>query len=320
MSEQNFQPTGMHHVSALSAHIQRSHDFYTQVLGMRPLLKTVNQDDPRMYHLFYGDGAASVGSDLTFFDLPKAARERHGNNSIIRSGLRIASDNSFDYWQDRLDSFGVQRTIVHERNGHRVIDFEDREGTQLSLIDDGGQEAAFPWDASPVPVEHQIRGLAYVNIMVPILAPTDRFLREVLGLERRDSYPAQGAPKFQTYVYTMGEGKLQQQLHVTVRDDLPAAKYGAGGVHHLALRVQANQSIQAWAERISQFGYRHSGVIDRHYFRSIYVREPNGVLIELATDEPGFFVDGPVDANRLTLPPALEDRRSEIEANLQPLI
>lgn len=319
MSEQNFQLTGMHHVSALSAHIQRSHDFYTQILGMRPILKTVNQDNPRMYHLFYGDGAASTGSDLTIFDLPKAARERHGNNSIIRTVLRIASDNSLDYWQDRLDSFGVQRTIVHERDGRRVIDFEDQEGAQLSLVDDGGKDEAFPWESSPVPADYQIRGLGYVSMMIPMLAPTDRFLREVLGLERRRSYPAPGAPRFQTYVYTMGEGKLQQQLHVTVRDDLPAAKYGAGGVHHLALRIPPSQSVQAWADRITKFGYRHSGVIDRHYFASLYVREPNGVMIELATDEPGFFVDGPLDSNRLSLPPALEGRRSEIEANLQPL-
>jgi glyoxalase family protein len=314
-----FQLTGVHHVSALSAHINQTHDFYTRVLGMRPVITTVNQDDPSMYHLFYGDALGSPGSDMTVFGLPHATRERRGNNSISRTTFRVDGERALAYWAARLAEHGVAHQGIVTRDGRRVLDFDDAVGTQLSLIDDGGAGEAFPWDASPVPAAYQIRGLGYTVVTVPAFEPTDRFLREALGLRHDHSYTPADAPQAQAHVYTIGDGGAHAEVHMIVRDDLPRANYGSGGVHHVALRVPAEQQIGDWAERLDALGYRNSGIVDRHYFQSVYVREPNHVLFELATDGPGFDVDGPIDGEQLVLPPFLEPRRAEIAARLKPL-
>ena len=313
------QLAGIHHVSAVSAHIGSSHDFYTGVLGLRPVIKTVNQDSPTMYHLFFGDGAGSPGSDMTIFDIPLAARERRGNNSITRTTFRISGAGTFEYWVARLTKLGIAHSGTIVRDGRRVIDFDDVEGTPLSLVDDGGAGDAYPWDRSPVPAAHQLRGLGYTTITVPELAPTETFLTEGLGLRRDRTYPVADAPRFIVHVYTIGDGGAHAEVHVVVRDDLPRARYGAGGVHHVALRVPEGQQLGDWVERLDAHEYGNSGIVNRHYFRSVYVREPNHVLFELATDGPGFWVDGPLDAERLSLPPYLEPRRAEIEAALKPL-
>jgi glyoxalase family protein len=200
-----------------------------------------------------------------------------------------------------------------------VLDLDDVEGTPLSLVDDGGAGTSAPWDESPVSAAHQIRGLGYTTITVPELEPTDRFLRTALGLTKSRRYAASGTSAQEVQVYDIGQGGAHAEVHVVVRPDLPRARYGAGGVHHVALRVPNDSAIGAWAERLASLGYRNSGVVDRHYFASVYVREPNHVLFELATDGPGFAVDGPLDGDRLSLPPFLEPRRAEIEARLAPL-
>ena len=313
------QLAGIHHVSAVSANIGRSHDFYTRVLGLRPVIKTVNQDSPTMYHLFFGDGAGSPGSDMTIFDIPRAAKERRGKNSITRTAFRISGDATFEYWVARLDELGIAHGGIVTRDGRRVIDFDDSEGTPLALIDDGGAGEAFPWDRSTVPAEHQLRGLGYTTITVPELQPTHEFLAEALGLRHDHTYPVADAPQFQVHVYRIGEGGAHAEVHVIVRDDLPRVRPGAGGVHHVALRVPEGQQLSDWADRLDSYEYGNSGIVNRHYFRSVYVREPNHVLFELATDGPGFWVDGPLDADRLSLPPFLEPRRTEIESALKPL-
>lgn len=310
---------GMHHVSALSARIGRSHDFYTRVLGMRPVVRTVNQDAPSMYHLFFGDGAGSPGSEMTVFDLPRAAPERPGNNAVSLTTFRVAGDETLAWWAARFDRLGVARGEPALRDGRRVLDFADSEGTQLALVDDGGAGASVPWEDSSVPSEHQLRGLGYAVITVPGLEGTDEFLTAGLGLRRARAYPLAEEPEHEVHVYEAGSGGPHAEVHVAVRGDLPRARYGAGGVHHLALRVPPGQPIEAWAGRLDALGYGNSGVVDRHYFASVYAREPNGVLFELATDGPGFAVDGPLDGERLSLPPFLEPRRAEIEANLRPL-
>lgn len=314
--------TGVHHVSAVSANIERTHDFYTRVLGMRPVIRTVNQDAPTMYHLFFGDGAGSPGSDMTVFDIPNAAPERRGNNSVTRTTFRVHGDSTFAYWAARFDEHGVARGAIATRDGRRVLDFDDSEGTPLALVDDGGAGGAFPWDRSPVAAAHQIRGLGYVEITVPALAPTNRFLTEALGLRLDHAYsspdPEVDRP-YETHVYVIGDGGAHAEVHVSVRDDLARARPGAGGVHHVALRVPAEEAMPAWVDRLDTAGFHNSGIVDRHYFTSAYVREPNHVLFELATDAPGFEVDGPLDGERLSLPPFLEPRRAGIEAALKPL-
>jgi glyoxalase family protein len=310
--------TGVHHVSSLSANIGRSHDFYTRVLGLRPLIRTVNQDQPTMYHLFFGDGAGTPGSDMTVFDIPHAAAERPGNNSITLTTFRIHGTAAFDYWLARFGELGVPHREPAERDGRQVLDFADFEGTQLSLVEDGGAAAGTPWEASPVPVAQQIRGLGYVVVTVPELAPTDAFLTQALALRHDHAYPVADAPEFQTHVYTIGASGAHAEVHVVARDDLPRARYGSGGVHHLP-RWAPDQPLMRWVSRLDELGHRNSGVVDRHYFTAVYVREPNHVLFELATEGPGFEVDGPIDAERLSLPPFLEPRRAEIEGKLRPI-
>ncbi len=312
--------SGIHHVSAISAHIGRSHHFYTRVLGLRPVIRTVNQDDPSMYHLFFGDGAGTPGSDMTVFDIRGAAREHRGNNSITRTNFRVAGEDTLGWWSNRLDELQVVHAPVVERGGRLVLDFDDAEGTPLALVDDGGAGAAHPWDDSPVPSERQIRGLGYIELTVPVLAPTDRFLVNALGLGHDRTYAVSDSPRHEVHVYRIGEGGAHAEVHVLVRDDIPKARHGAGGVHHVALRVPSAQDMDAWVARLDAAGYGNSGIVDRHYFTSAYVREPNHVLFELATDGPGFDVDGPIDGDRLSLPPFLEPRRAEIEAGLRPLV
>jgi glyoxalase family protein len=283
------------------------------------VITTVNQDEPTMYHLFFTDGMGSPGSDMTVFDMRFAAPEYRGNNSISRTSFRVHGNDTLGYWSRRLADLGVEHGDVAERDARAVLDFDDPVGTQLSLVEDDGAGTAFPWNRSTVPAEHQIRGLGHITITVPALEATDRFLVQALGLRPVRTYSAADAARFTVHVYAMGPGGPHAEVHVVVRDDLPRARYGSGGVHHVALRATDDQPMDEWVARLNSLGHRNSGIVDRHYFKSIYVREPNHVLFELATEGPGFDVDGPVDESRLSLPPFLEPRRAEIESNLAPL-
>ena len=314
-------PHGMHHVSSLSADATKNHAFYTGVMGLRLVKKSVNQDAPDMYHLFYADARGTPGTDMTFFEMPHAARWKMGNRSISRVGMRIAGDESLDYWMDRLNDHGVFTHGVAMRDGRKVLDFEDPEGHPVSLIDDGGHGEAHPWSQSPVPAEYQIRGLGYDILTVPTLAPTEKFLTEALNMRRVRGYQNPDAPDTEVHVFEMGEGGPDAEVHVAVRRELEPMRYGAGGVHHLALRIPDENAQRFWIERLNKKGYRNSGPVDRYYFKSIYVREPNGILFELATDGPGFAVDEDSSAlgQRLALPPFLETQRAEIESHLHPI-
>jgi glyoxalase family protein len=272
------------------------------------------------YHLFYADGLASPGSDLTFFDFP-AAPERRGNHTISRTGLRVNGRKSLDWWKDHLSKAGVRHGEVVTRDGRSTLDFEDPEGQRLSLIDDGGAGAAHPWNKSPVPAEHQIRGLGPITLSVPDLAPTDAALTQVMNMRKVRDYPHPQSNDFAVHVYEMGEGGPTAELHVSVEPGVAPARPGAGGVHHVAFRTPDDKQYDAWADRLNAMRVRNSGKVDRFYFRSLYFREPNGILFEIATDGPGFATDEPLDklGERLALPPFLEPRRAEIEAGLKPL-
>lgn len=319
MTVSPLQLTSLHHVSSVSAHNKRSRDFYTRVLGMRPIITTVNQDDPRMYHLFFGDGEATPGSDMTVFDIPHATRELRGNNCISLTSFRVSGAAAMAYWVDRLNELQIPNIGMTQRDGRSVLDFDDYEGTQLSIIDDGGEGPGHAWKESPVPPAHQIRGLGYITIIVPDREPTHEFLTLALGLTHHHTYPLAEAPEFTVHVYNIGNGGPNAEVHVIVRDDLPRTRYGAGGVHHVALMVPDGQRMEDWVAKLTLLGFHNSGIVDRHYFQSIYVREPNHVLFELATAGPGFDVDGPLDDKRLSLPPFLEPRRAEIAKGLEPL-
>ena len=311
------QLTGIHHLTAISARPRDNLAFYTGLLGMRLVKKTVNQDDVSAYHLFYADGKANPGTDLTFFDFP-AAPEQRGTNAISRTGLRVSGEKSLGYWHDRLKQAGGVTGEVVEVDGRLTLPFEDGEGQRLVLVDDGGVGSSAPWERSPVPQEHQIRGLGPIVLTVHELSRTAFVLTEVMNMRRVRDYAAHGA---QIHVFAMGEGGPAAELHVIEQKDVPPARQGAGGVHHVAFRTPDESQYHAWTQRLTELRVRNSGEIDRFYFRSLYFREPNGILFEIATDGPGFATDEPMDTlgEKLALPPFLEPRRREIEAGLKPI-
>jgi glyoxalase family protein len=317
LKDSAMQLTGIHHLTAISAKPRENLAFYTGLLGMRLVKKTVNQDDVSAYHLFYADAKANPGTDLTFFDFP-AAPERRGTNSISRTGLRVAGEKSLGFWRDRLKAAGGHTGEVTEVDGRLTLPFEDKEGQRLVLVDDGGAGSAFPWERSAVPAEHQIRGLGPIVLTVHELSRAALVLTEVMNMRRVRDYAAHGA---QIHVFAMGEGGPAAELHVIESKDLPMARQGAGGVHHVAFRTPDDVQYEAWAQRLNELDVRNSGAVDRFYFRSLYFREPNGILFEIATDGPGFATDEPMETlgEKLALPPFLEPRRVEIEAGLKPI-
>ena len=313
------QLTGIHHLTAISAKPRENLAFYTGTLGMRLVKKTVNQDDVSAYHLFYADGKANPGTDLTFFDFP-AAPERRGANSISRTGLRVSGEKSLGYWKDRLTKAGGHVRDVREVDGRLTLPFEDGEGQRFVLVDDGGAGLASPWEKSTVPAEHQIRGLGPIVLEVADFARLKKVLAGVMNMKwvRNYSTPHASTP---IHVFAMGEGGPAAELHVVEQKDSPMARQGAGGVHHVAFRTPDDAQYEAWAQRLNELGIPNSGEVDRFYFRSLYFREPNGILFEIATDGPGFAADEPMETlgEKLALPPFLEPRRAQIEAGLKPL-
>jgi glyoxalase family protein len=310
------QLTGFHHLTAVSANAPGNHDFYTRILGMRLAKKTVNQDDTSAYHLFYTDGLASPGTDITFFEWP-VPRERRGTNSVTSTGLRVDA-SALDWWQARLDAHKVSHSGIAERDGTPVLDFEDFEGQRLTLLGETAGSVAHPWEKSPVPAANQIRGLGAITMTVANRQASDVVLQKVMAMEPVRDYQKDGRG---VTVYRMGGEGHASELHVEERRDLPEARQGAGSVHHIAFRTPTFAEYDGWFERLKALRVPSSGPVDRFYFRSLYFREPNGILFEIATDEPGFTADEPLDTlgQKLALPPFLEGRRAEIEAGLKPL-
>ena len=310
---------GIHHITAITGDAQRNVDFYAGVLGLRLVKKTVNQDAVSAYHLFYADGKANPGTDLTFFDFP-AAPEQRGTNSISATSLRVAGEETLGFWRDRLRQAGGHVGDVSEVDGRLRLPFEDGEGQRLMLVDDGGEGAASPWEKSPVPVAHQIRGLGPIVLSVHELGRTALLLTSVMNMRHERTYAAPDA-RSEVQVFAMGEGGPAAELHVIEQKDLAVARQGAGGVHHVAFRTPDEAQYHAWTQRLGELRIPNSGEVDRFYFRSLYFREPNGILFEIATDGPGFATDEPMESlgERLALPPFLEPRRAEIEAGLKPI-
>lgn len=317
----NMELTGIHHLTAVSANIRENYTFYTQVLGMRLVKRSVNQDDVSAYHLFYADGVGSPGTDLTFFDW-NAPPERRGTNSIVRTYLRVNGAEALRWWADWLAEHDVQRSSISNHDDRLTLFFEDPEGQRLALIDDGGQgDKPIIWERSPIPAQYQIRGLGPIMLSVPKMEHTDLVLTKILNMRLVREYPHPENPGHTVSVFAMGAGGPHAELHVVVQPDLRAAFSGAGSVHHVALRAPDREHLLAWLSHLNRFGIRTSGEVDRFWFRSLYFREPNGILFEIATDGPGFGVDEDLATlgEKVVLPPFLEHRREAILANLKPI-
>jgi len=312
---------GVHHVTAISARIRDNYRFYTGVLGMRLVKRSVNQDDVRAYHLFYADAVGTPGTNLTFFDWGVPPESR-GTNGIVRTHLRVNGSDSLEWWADHLSEHGLAHEELRERDGRATLDFEDREGQRLALVDDGGLgDPPVPWEDSSVPIAHQIRGLGPIVLSVPNLTETDAILTGVMALRPVREYSDAAGNITNVQVYEMGSGGPSAEVHVAVQPELPVTGQGAGGVHHVAFRTRTEDEYHAWGERLNRLKVPNSGKIDRFWFRSLYFREPNGILFEIATDGPGFTVDERADSlgEAVVLPPFLEPHRERILADLKPI-
>ena len=314
---------GIHHLTAMTGSAEDNYKFYTEVLGMRLVKKTVNQDDTTAYHLFYGDEQGNPGTELTFFDFPGARQTKPGVNSISNSSMRVANDAALMYWSERFTEFGVKHSSIMKYADRNAIFFEDPEGQQLTLVSDetnAGVESGTPWDKSPVPVEFGITGLGPVKLTVRIPEPTMHAL-QTLGFTEKERVPALVTGQQDIIIMQVGEGGSGAEVQIEPRTDLPTEMQGKGGVHHVAFRVDNQEDLLAWIDVLNKAGFQNSGFVERFYFRSVYFREPNGILFELATDGPGFATDEPLETlgESLALPPFLEGQRESIEANIKPI-
>ena len=311
---------GIHHVTAVTGRARENVDFYTQVLGLRLVKKTVNQDVISSYHLFYGDEVGHAGTEMTFFDWPDVGEHISGAGDVAAVSFMVSDRAALEWWLQRFEAEGVRHGGIEERNGRPVLPFLDPEGQRLELVA-GPKHGTTPWQKSPVPPEKAIRGLGPVTLVVESLPPTAALLTEVLGFRQAGEYTFPDNPSRQALVFQTGEGGPDSEVHVEERPDLPGTRVGIGGVHHVAFRTPDEEEHRAWRQRIARAGVSITPVIDRYYFRSIYFREPGGVLFEITTDGPGFTGDEDAEhlGERLSLPPFLEPKRAEIEAALKPL-
>jgi glyoxalase family protein len=313
--------SGIHHVTAITGQAAQNVAFYTQVLGMRLVKKTVNQDDVSAYHLFYADAFGSPGTDVTFFDWPHMVKNRNGSGSISQIALRVADQASLEWWAEWLTGHGIAHDGVVEQGGQAKIEFTDPEGQELALVEDRGVPGGTPWEPSPVPSTKGIRGIHAVTLKVRDLEPTAQTLTQVMGFRQENEGLANGDPARRVAVFATGPGGPGAEVHVEYGTHLAPGRLGRGGVHHVAFRTPNDEEHKAWQRRIAGMGLGVTPVIDRFYFKSIYFREPGGILFEIATDGPGFAADEDVNhlGERLALPPFLEPHREQIEANLKPL-
>jgi len=312
---------GIHHVTAVTGAAKNNLNFYTQVLGLRLVKKTVNQDDVSAYHLFYADKLGTPGTDMTFFDWPQTGPNRRGTDSIVNTMFRVNGQTALTYWAARLIANNVQHSGVETFAGRAMLRFEDPEGQRLTLVDDQG--AAYEgevWDGVDIPTEQGIRGFYGITLAVPQLAQMEPIFTQLMGFEKVAQHPSLDNPQESVTIYAMDGGGPGKEVHVLEQRGR-AGFLGYGGVHHVAFRLSGDAEQQAWLQRLASMGVGNSGVVDRFYFRSLYFRISNGILFELATDDPGFATDEPLASlgERLALPPFLEGRRTQIEAGLRPL-
>ncbi|HVG06479.1 MAG TPA: ring-cleaving dioxygenase [Thermoanaerobaculia bacterium] len=304
---------GIHHVTAISGDPQQNLEFYTGLLGLRLVKRSVNQDVPDTYHLFYADAEGHPGTDLTFFPWPQMPQGRKGAGLAVEVGFAVP-EGSLAFWAERLETLDA---TPERRFGESVLAFRDVHGLCLSLTEAPGPRDPgewTPWTESPVPERHQIRGFHAVRLWERNLGVTARFLGETLGFE-----PAAEEDGWHRFgVAGGGSGKW-----VEVRE-LPGERlgsWGTGAVHHVAFRVTDDEEQEEIQRRVRAAGSSPTPIIDRFWFHSVYFKEPGGVLFETATDTPGFTVDEDLAhlGDRLILPPWLEPHRPEIEAALPPL-
>ncbi|GAA5416919.1 putative ring-cleaving dioxygenase MhqA [Paraliobacillus ryukyuensis] len=308
---------GMHHVTAITSSAEKNYHFFTYVLGMRLVKKSVNQDDIQTYHLFFADDKGSPGTDMTFFDFPGIPKGKHGTNEIYRTGFRVPSDEALDYWVKRFDRLEIKHSGVQNQFGTKVLSFVDFDDQQYQLVSDEnnqGVASGTPWQEGPIPLEYAITGLGPIHVRIADFDFFKRVLEEVLlftEIKNDDSF----------HLFEVGQGGNGAQVIVEHNERLPQGRQGYGTVHHAAFRVDNRDVLEEWIKRMSMFGFQTSGYVDRFFFESLYARVAPQILFEFATDGPGFMGDEPYETlgEKLSLPPFLEAKREEIERQVRPI-
>ena len=305
--------TGIHHITCIAGDPQENVEFYTSVLGMRLVKRSVNQDVPDTYHLFYADGEAHPGADLTFFPWPKMPPVQKGIGLAVEVSLAVPA-GSLEYWEDRLAAAAANTGDREVRHGERALRLTDPHGLELALVETADAREFTAWAQSPVPSAHQIRGLHAVRLWERDLAHTVEFLVGTLGF-------ALVGEENGWHRYAVNGGGSGRHLDLRALPNETRGQWGTGGIHHVAWRVPDDDAELAVREALTRARRRPTEVIDRFWFRSVYFLEPGGVLFEIATDGPGFTVDEDLATlgEHLVLPPWLEPHRAEIEAGLRPI-
>ncbi|AJS58467.1 ring-cleaving dioxygenase [Paenibacillus sp. IHBB 10380] len=307
---------GHHHISMITKDAQMNNQFYQKVLGLRRVKKTVNQDNPSMYHLFYGDLTGSAGTELSFFEIPNVGSTVRGTNAITQIGLLVPSFESLVFWEKRFELLDVKHGEITSYAGRDALHFEDSEGLRMILLNNNGEEVPDNWSAwedSIIEQQHRILGIGTIEITVRHLDRLAKTLTDIFGYVEA-SHSDNEAIYQSVAGQSFGEIVIKQQ-------EGASEKPGRGSIHHLAIRVNNEDELHYWEAVVKERGFHSSGIVDRYYFQSLYFRESNNILFEIATDGPGFTTDSTVESlgQQLDLPPFLEERRTEIEANLIPL-
>lgn len=303
---------GIHHITAIASDPRRNLAFYQQVLGLRLVKRTVNFDDPGSYHFYFGDNRGTPGSILTFFSWPGARRGTLGSSQIAAVSFAISAESAA-FWKERLREHRTGAEEIAPRFGEAVLRFSDPDGLVIELVTATNPMAIERWSESPIPAEHEIRGFAAPALQVRRSSLTEKVLTETLGFRFLDQDGQRR--RFEAQMICAAS-----RLDV-VFSEAPPGHIAAGSVHHIAFRAADETEQLRWREQLVQAGFAVSPVMDRQYFHSIYFREPNGILFEIATDGPGFAIDEPAAAlgKSLKLPPMYEPMRSEIERVLPSL-
>ncbi|QHA93131.1 ring-cleaving dioxygenase [Bacillus sp. N1-1] len=305
---------GIHHVTAITDNAMRNYKFFTEVLGMRLVKKTVNQDDIQTYHTFFADDVGSPGTDMTFFDFPNIPKGRPGTNSISRVGLRVPDDTALEYYLERFEEFDVKNEGIQELFGKKILPFEEADGQKYQLFSDENNEGIAPgkpWKNGPVPEEKAIYGLGPIEIKVSYYEDFKKMLTNVYGMKPIHE-------ETNVTLFEVGEGGNGGQV-ILRNDETTSSLQGYGEVHHVSFRVKDHDTLKQWEAKYDEVGMRHSGNVNRFYFEALYTRIGD-ILVELSTDGPGFMGDEPYETlgESLSLPPFLEPNRKYIESQIRP--
>ena len=312
---------GMHHFTGITKDANKNKMFYTQVLGLRLVKISVNQDTGENYHLFYADEKGHPGTDFTFFEIKNAGRTHPGTNSISKTSFRVKNNDALAYWHKRLNSLNVKTGDIKTIFGMQVFDFEDHEKQRLMMVSDDNQEFGRDYTVHKhenIKPGFEIRGLGPVFLTVKKVSETVSFLKEVLAYDLSGAYEDEKLSETKIFVLESKNPGHHGAIHVLQKSDIETEKPGVGSVHHIALSVSDETALEYWQERLNHFKYKNSGIVDRHYFKAIYVKDSNNIQYELSSESPGFTVDETIDqlGKSLSLPEKLEHKRDDLEKNI----